>query len=135
MLKTVWCPKVREAFPCLRSNPEAEGRCRLRDRTLFSNKCSRAIRNLPRSSNFSWSQKKLYRGLVKGSVSDPLEKRLGWSLGEIHSQWIWAPSLSFLNNSEFSLTWGLTQNALALNDWAYRACLADMPDCPRCGSG
>ena len=23
----------------------------------------------------------------------------------------------------------------ALNDWAYRACIADMPDCPRCGSG
>ena len=24
---------------------------------------------------------------------------------------------------------------LALNDWASRACIADMPDCPCCGSG
>ena len=24
---------------------------------------------------------------------------------------------------------------MALNNWAYRACLADMPDCPLCGSG
>ena len=32
-------------------------------------------------------------------------------------------------------TWWLAQNALALNDLAYRAFLADMPDCPRCDSG
>ena len=124
-----------EAFPCLRSNPEAEGRCRLRDGTLFFNEYQRAIQNLPRSSDLSWSRKKLYCGLVEGSVLDPLKKQLGWSLGEIHSQWIWAPGSRFLNNSKFSLTWWLAQKALALNDWAYRVCLADMPDCLRCGSG
>ena len=116
------------------SNPEAEGRCRPWDGTLFSNKCRRAIRNLSRFSDLSWSRKKRYRGLVEGSVSDPLEKRLGWSLGEIRSQWNWAPGSSFLNNSEFSITWQLARNALTLNDWAYRAFLAVMLDCPRCSS-
>ena len=43
--------------------------------------------------------------------------------------------LDVLARSEFSLTWRLVRKALALNDWAYRAWLADMPDCPRCGSG
>ena len=66
---------------------------------------------------------------------DPLVERLGWSAEEIRSQWNWVPGSGFLNNSEFSLTWRLARNALALNDWAYRACLADMPDCARCGSG
>ena len=111
---------------------EAEGRCRSRDGTLFSNECRMTIRNLPLSSDLSWFRKKLYRRLEEGSVSDPLEKWLGWS--KICSQWNWAPGSSFLN-SEFSLTWRLARNALALNDWAYRACLADMPDCPRSGSG
>ena len=132
--KTVWAPKVRDAFPRLRSNLKAEGRRKPRDETLFSIECRRAIRNLPWSSDLSWPRKKLYYGLVEGSVLDPLEKRLGWSLGEIRSQWNWAPGTSFLNNSDFSLTRRLAQNALALNDWDYRACLADMPDCPRCGS-
>ena len=135
MMKTVWGPKVREAFPYLRSNPKAEGCCRLREGTLFSNEYQRAIRNLPRSSDLSWSRKKLYHGLVEGSVSDPMEKWLGWLLGEICSQWIWAPGSSFLNNSGFSLIWWLTQNASALNDWAYRDCLTDVPDCLCCGSG
>ena len=44
-------------------------------------------------------------------------------------------ALSFLNNSEFSLTWPLAWNALPLNDWAFRVGLADMPDCSRSGSG
>ena len=72
---------------------------------------------------------------MAGSVSDPLEKWLGWSLGEIRSLWNWAPGSSVLNNSEFSLTWRLARNALALNDWAYRACITDTPDCSRCDSG
>ena len=134
-MKTVWGPKVREAFPRLRSNPKAEDLCRPRDRTLISNECRRAIQNLPRSSDLSWSRKKLYCGIVEGSISDPLEKWISWSLGEIHSQWIWVPGSRFLNNSEFSLTWWLAWNALAHNNWAYRACLADMPDCPLCRSG
>ena len=70
-----------------------------------------------------------------GSASDPLVEQFGWSAEEIHSQWNWAPGSGFLNNSEFSLTWWLARNALALNDWAYRACIAEMPDCPHCGSG
>ena len=114
---------------------QAEGCRRPRDDTRFSIECRGALHSLPRSSDLSWPRKKLYRGLVEGSISDPLEKRLGWSLGEIRSQWNWAPGSNFLNNSEFSLTWRLARNALALRDWAYRACLSDMPDCPRCSSG
>ena len=126
---------MRDVFPRLRFNPKAESRCRPRDETRFSIECRRALRNLPRSSDLSWPRKKLYHGLVEGSVSDHLEKRLGWSLGEIRSQWNWAPGSSFLNNSEFSLTWRLARNALARRDWAYRACLTDLSDCPRCSSG
>ena len=78
----------------------------------------------------------LIRGyIVVGSTSDPLVERLGWLIEEIHSQWNWAPGLGFLNNSEFSLTWWLAWNVLALNNWAYRVCIVDMPDCPHCGSG
>ncbi len=40
-----------------------------------------------------------------------------------------------MNNSEFSLTWRLARNALPLLGLNYKAGLADMPDCPRCGSG
>ena len=133
--KTVWGHKVRDVFPRLRSNPGAEGRRRPRDDTRFSIECQGALRSLLRSCDLSWSRKKLYRGLVESSISDHLEKRLGWSLWEIPSQLNWGPGSRFLNNSEFSLTWRLARNPLALRDWTYRACLADMPDCPRCSSG
>ena len=73
--------------------------------------------------------------LVVGSASDPLVDRIGWSMEEIRLHWNWAPSSGFLNNSEFSLTWRLAQNALPLFGLNYRAYLADMPDCPRCCSG
>ena len=131
----VWSLKVRVAFPDLGLYPSAEGRCRPRDEPPFVIECRRALRNLPRSSDLSWTRKELYRGLVVGSATDPLVERLGWSAEEIRSQWNWAPGSGFLNNSEFSLTWRLARNALALNDWAYRACLADMPNCARCSSG
>ena len=131
----VWGLKVRSIFLRLRSNPKAEGRHRPRDEAPFVRECRRAIRNLPQSSDLSQYWKELYRGLVAGSVLDPLVKQLDWSLEEIRYQWNRAPGSSFLNNSEFSLTWRLTRNALPLNDWAYRACLADMPDFPRCGNG
>ena len=131
----VWSLKVGVAFPDLRLCPEAESRRRPRDEPPFVIECRRALRNLPRSSDLSWTRKELYRGLVVGSASDPLVERLGWSAEEIRSEWNWAPGSGFLSNSEFSLTWRLARNALALNDWAYRACIADMPDCPRCGSG
>ena len=132
--KTVWGHNVRDVFPRLRSNPGAEGHHRPRDDTQLSIEFWGALHSLPWSSDLSWPRKKLYRVLVEGSISDPLEKWLGWSLGEIRSQWNWAPGSSFLNNSEFSLTWRLARNALTLRDWAYRVCLADMPDCPRCSS-
>ena len=70
-----------------------------------------------------------------GSASDPLMGRLGWSAEEVRSHWNWVPGSGFLNNSEFSLTWRLARNSLALNDWAYTVCIENMPDCPRCGSG
>ena len=128
----VWSLKVGVAFPDLRLCPKAEGRRRPRDEPSFVTECREALRNLPRSSDLSWTRKELYRGLEVGSASDPLVERLGWSVEEIRSQWNWAPRSGFLNNSEFSLTWRLPRNALALNNWAY---LADMPDCPRCDSG
>ena len=53
----------------------------------------------------------------------------------LRSRWNWAPGSSFLNNSEFSLTWRLVRNALPLVGLNYKAGLADMPDCARCGSG
>ena len=40
-----------------------------------------------------------------------------------------------MNNSEFSLTWRLAQNALLLLSLNFRVGLADMPDCACCGSG
>ena len=73
--------------------------------------------------------------LVMGSASDPLVDRLGWSMEEFRSRWNWAPGSGFLNNSEFSLTWLLSRNALPLFDLNYKAGLANMPYCPRCGSG
>ena len=77
----------------------------------------------------------LGRNCIKGFASDPLVERLGLLVEGICSLWNWTPGSGVLNHSEFSLTKRLVRNALALNDWAYRACLADMPDCPRCGSG
>ena len=79
------------------------------------------LQNLPRSSDFSRSRKELYSGLVVGSASYPLVERLGWSAEEVRSHWNWAPG------SGFSLNWRLARNVLVVNDWAYRACIADMP--------
>ena len=70
-----------------------------------------------------------------GSASDPLSERCGWTAEEICSHWNWAPESSFLDNSEFTLTWRLARNALSLLDSDFRAGLPDMPDCARCGSG
>ena len=65
----------------------------------------------------------------------PLSERCGWTAAEIRSHWNWAPGSGFLNNSEFSLTWRLARNALPLLGLNFKAALADMPDCARCGSG
>ena len=70
-----------------------------------------------------------------GSASDPLSERRGWTAEEIRFHWNWASGSSFMNNSEFSLTWRLVQNALPLVGLNYKAGLEDKPDCGRCGSG
>ena len=132
---SVWRRKASRTFPRLNSDPKAEGRCRPLGEALFVRECRKALRNLLGSSDLSWPRKELYRELVVGFASDPLSERHGWTAEEIRSHWNWAPGSSFLNNSEFSLTWRLAWNALPLRDLNYKADLADMPDCPRCSSG
>ena len=117
---TVWGQKVREVFPRLEYNPKAKGRRKPRDEAPFARECRKALRKPSGSSYLSRSRKELYRDLLVGFASYPLVKRLGWSLEEIRSQWNWVSGSSFLNN-EFLLTWQLVQNALPLNDWAFRA--------------
>ena len=131
----VWRLKASRTFPRLKSDPKAEGRRRPLGETLFVRECRTALRNLLGSSDLSRPRKELYRELVVVSASDPLSERHGWTTEEIRSHWNWAPGSSFLNNSEFSLTWRLVRNALPLVGLNYKAGLADMPDCARCGSG
>ena len=121
-------------FSRLQSDPKAEGRRKPFGETLFVCECRTALRNLLGSSDLSQPRKELYRELVVGSASEPLSERRGWTTGEIRSHWNWAPASSFLNNCEFSLTWRLVRNALPLVGLNYKAGLADMPDCARCGS-
>ena len=132
---SVWRRKASRTFPHLKSDPKAEGRRRPLGEALFFSECRKALRNLLGSSDLSRPRKELYRELVVGSASDPLSERRGWTAEEIRSHWNWAPGSSFLNNSEFSLTWRLVRNALPLLGLNYKAGLADMPDCPRCASG
>ena len=131
----VWRRKASRTFPCLQSDPKAEDRRKPLGETLFVRECRKALRSLLGSSDLSRPRKELYRELVVGSASDPLSELRGWTVREIRSHWNWAPGSSFLNNSEFSLTWRLVRNALPLLGLNYRAGLADMPDCARCGSG
>ena len=132
---SVWRRKASQTFPRLNSDPKVEGRRRPLGEVLFVRECRKALRNLLRSSDLSWPRKELYRELVVGSASDSLSERRGWTAEEIRSHWNWAPGSSFLNNSEFSLTWRLVRNALSLRGLNFKAGLADKPDCPRCGSG
>ena len=117
------------------SDAKVEGRRKPRGVASFARECHQVFCNLLGSNYLSRSRKELYRELVVSSASDPLVDRLGWSMEEVRSHWDWAPCLSFLNNSEFSLTRQLAQNALPLFSLNYRAFLVDMPDCPRCGNG
>ena len=132
---SVWRRKASRTFPRLNSDPKAEGRRRPLGEALFVRECRKALGNLLGSSDLSWPRKELYRELVVGSASDPLSERHVWTAEEIRSHWNWAPGSSFLNNSEFSLTWRLARNALPLCDLNFKSGLADMPDCPRCISG
>ena len=131
---TVWRLKASRIFPRLKSGPKAEGRRRLLGEALFVCECRKALRNLLGSSDLSRTRKELYRGLVVGAASDPLSERCGWTAEEIHSQWNWAPGSSFLDNSEFSLTWRLARNALpllgSLRQWLGRNRLST-PSCER----
>ena len=131
----VWRRKASRTFPCLQSDPKAEGRRKPLGEALFVCECRTTVCNLLGSSDLSRPRKELYRELVVGSASEPLSERRGWTTEEIPSHWNWAPGSSFLNNSEFSLTWRLARNALPLVGLNYKTGLADMPDCPRCGSG
>ena len=131
----VWRRKASQTFPRLNSDPKAEGRRKPLGEALFVRECRKALRNLLGSSDLSWPRKELYRELVVSSASDPLSERSGWTAGEIRCHWNWAPGSCFLNNFEFSLTWRLVRNALPLHSLNYKVGRADMPDCPRCGSG
>ena len=131
----VWRRKASRTFPRLQSDPKAQSRRRPMGETPFFRECCKALRNIPGSSDLSQSRKELYRELVVGLSSDPLSERHGWTAEEVRYHWNWAPGLGFLNNSEFSLTWRLAQNALSLLGINFRAGLADMPDWARCGSG
>ena len=123
---SVWRRKASRTFPRLKSDPKAEGRRKPLGEALFVRECRKALRNLLGSSDLSWPRKELYRELVVGSASDPLSERHGWTAEEIRSHWNWAPGSSFLNNSEFSLTWRLVRNALSLRGLNFKAGLADM---------
>ena len=127
----MWRRKASRIFPRLKSNPKAEGRSRPMGETLFVHESRKVLRKIPGSSDLSRSRKELYRELEV----DPLSKPHGRTAGEICSHWNRAPGLSFLNNSEFSLTWRLARNVLSLLGSNFRAGPADMPDCTRCGSG
>ena len=131
----VWRRKAIRTFPRLKSDLKAEGWRKPFGVALFVRECRTALRNLLGSSDLSWPRKELYQELVVGSASDPLSERRRWTAEEIRSHWNWGSGSSFLNNSEFSLTWRLGRNALLLLGLSFRAGLADMPDCARCGSG
>ena len=135
MMDAVWRRKAGRTFPCLKSDPKAEGQRRSLGETLFVRECRNALRNLLRSSDFSWPRKELYRELVVGSASYPLSERHGCTAEEIRSHWNLVPGSSFFNNSEFSITWRLFRNALPLRGLNYKVGLEDMPVCTRSSSG
>ena len=121
----VWRRKASRTFPRLKSDPKAEGRRKPMGEILFVRECRKDLRNLLGSSDLSRPRKGLYRELVVSSASDPLSERRGWTAEEIRSHWNWAPASSFLNNSEFSITWRLARNALPLLGLNYKAGLAN----------
>ena len=97
----------------------------------FVRECRTALRNLPGSSDLLRPRKELYQDLVVSSASDPLSEQRGWTTEEVCCHCNWATSSCFLYNSEFSLTWRLTRNALPLFSLNFRASLADIPNCTR----
>ena len=108
--------KGESDFSSPQVRPKAESRRKHMGEALFVRECRKALCNLLGSSDLSRPRKELYRELVMGSASDPLSER----------HWNWAPGSSFLNNSEFSLTWRLARNALPLLGLNYEAGLEDI---------
>ena len=114
----VWGRKASRTLPCLKSDSNAEGRRKPLDEALFDRECRKALRNLLGSSDLSRPRKGLYRELMVGC--DPLSERRGWTTEEIRSHWNWAPGSSFLNNSEFSLTWLLFGMRYLFSAWTIK---------------
>ena len=81
-----------------------------------------ALCNLLGFSDLSQSRKELYRELVVGCASDPLSEPHDWTAEEVRSHW----------SSRSPGLHGTRCPLLGLN---FRAGLADMLDCARCGSG
>ena len=124
LCQRIRCRGERRAMPFLALSQTSK---------VKANVSCRPLRNLPGSSDLSRPRKELYQKQVVGSASGPLVDRFGWSV-EVCSHWNWAPGSGFLNNS-FSFTWRLSRNALSLFDLTNKADLADVPDCPRYGTG
>ena len=129
----VWRRKASRTFPRLKSDPKAEGRCKPLGKALFVRECRTALRNLLGSRDLSRPQKELYRELVEGSASDPLSERLDDGRDPLPQEL--GARIELLEHIMFPLTWRLARNALPLLSLNFRAVLADMPDCARCGSG
>ena len=66
---TEWGQKVRDIFPRLESDREAEGHSKPKSSAPFTCECRKALHKIPRSSDLSRSQKKLYQELVAGGDS------------------------------------------------------------------
>ena len=66
-----------------------------------------------------------------GSASNPLSERHGWTAEEVRSHWNWALGSGLLEQ----FPGGLHGTRLSLLGLNFRAGLADMSDCARCGSG
>ena len=77
--------KASKTFPCFKSDPKAEGRCKLMGETPFVRKCHTTLHNLSGSSNLLQSRKELYWKLVVGSTSDSLSERHSQMVEEICS--------------------------------------------------
>ena len=131
----VWGRKVRHVFPHLVSNSKAKCRCKPKGEALFVCECCKALHKP------SWVQRPF--SVLKGTLSGVgsgfhfrSSQGAAWLVtgGGLLSIELDA-RFGFLNNSQFSLSWQLTQNALLLANWSFKAALADMPDCLCCPNG
>ena len=89
----------------------------------------KTLRRLPGSSDFYWSRKRLYRELVVvplriHSRSGSAFRRKRFAPSGIGRQ-VWG----FWTTPSSRSPSGLQRDALPLSDWAFKARLADLPDC------